>query len=279
MAFKPAMHGRDHRPHKYGTTTGASGADPADGMLYLPSAAETDGQVLTRDSTATYGIKWAAGGGVIRNSPKFTVQGYEWQQVFQYNQWTASFTADSAAPFGGYADLGNTDGNRTGFGLPLGPYASFWMVRIWYYRDTDYGKLDLEMATTKVDELTATSGGSGTAYSIEDIFNGPASWYHPSGGYTIDCYSATPGWTTNFFQPFWVWGSDGQMLSAHGTSTPAGVRKPFGTVSDMAAGGDESVWWWIRVKVNGKNASSSGYKARVAGITCARMTGSGYSVT
>lgn len=53
-----ANHGRDHIPPKYGTTTGGA-ADKIQGMLFLPSDAETDGQVLTRDSTSTYGIKWA----------------------------------------------------------------------------------------------------------------------------------------------------------------------------------------------------------------------------
>lgn len=59
---KPAIHGRDHVPGKYGgTATGHS--DKIDGMLYLPSASETTGQVLTRDSTAAHGIKWATSSG------------------------------------------------------------------------------------------------------------------------------------------------------------------------------------------------------------------------
>jgi hypothetical protein len=70
MAYKPPMHGKDHRPPKYGTAPGpGGGSDPVDGMLWLPSGAETDGQVLARDSTATYGIKWATASGGSTSQP------------------------------------------------------------------------------------------------------------------------------------------------------------------------------------------------------------------
>lgn len=52
-----ANHGRDHIPGKYGDGTGKA-SDPITGMLYIPSDAETDGQVLVRDSTAPYGVRW-----------------------------------------------------------------------------------------------------------------------------------------------------------------------------------------------------------------------------
>lgn len=61
MQKRVEKHGRDHRPPKYGTTTGG-GADPTRGMLFLPSADETDGQVLSRDSGATYGLSWVNAG-------------------------------------------------------------------------------------------------------------------------------------------------------------------------------------------------------------------------
>lgn len=70
---KPDFHGREHRPAKYGDATGAfgGGADATEGMLYLPSSTETDGQVLTRDSSTDHGMSWAtpsssSGTGIVR---------------------------------------------------------------------------------------------------------------------------------------------------------------------------------------------------------------------
>lgn len=220
--------------------------------------------------------------GVTRGSNKYDVHGPEWQMNFVQNLWTATATVDAASPWNGYADLGNSDGNYVGFGCPLGPSETFWRVGIWFYQDTDYGRLKLQLGTTRVDEFAATSGSYGTAYSIQDPFTPSViTWYDfdvadPTN--QLDGYSVTPGWTFNFFQPFWIMGPDGQQLATNGVTTPAGPRKAFADQSDFAAGGDDSVYWWPRLIVNGKNASSTGFKARVSGMTVARITGSGYSV-
>lgn len=218
----------------------------------------------------------------VRGDHKYSVQGPEWALPFSYNQWSATATQDLTAPFGGYADLGNSNGNRVGFGAPLGPSQTFWRVGMWYYTGPDYGKLQLNLATTYVNEIGATGGTYGTAYSIQDLFTpGAASWYVQDpvdGDWTLDGYAAVGAWAFNWFDEFWIMGPDGQQLSADGVTTPAGPRKAFADQSDFAAGGDDSVYWWVSVKVNGKNASSTGHKGRVAGLTCARITGSGYGI-
>jgi hypothetical protein len=39
----------------------------------------------------------------------------------------------------------------------------------------------------------------------------------------------------------------------------------------MNGGGDGSVVWWLRVRVNGKNASSSAYRARIYSLEVVRV--------
>jgi hypothetical protein len=194
--------------------------------------------------------------------------------VFTYNLWNATITYDTAAPFGAYADLGNSNGNDVGFGLPLGPKDTLWMVGAWFYRGTDYGKLQLELATTTMD--ASSVGPYYGTISIADPSTPAATWYSPNTSFSHDGYSASPTWAFNWWSPFWLLGSDGTMLTADGTAS-AGERLVIaGTREFATGGGDESVYWWVRLRVNGKNGSSSGYKARIAGLQVVRFTGTGY---
>lgn len=216
----------------------------------------------------------------LRGNHKYGVCGPEWDLVHAYNLWNHTCVHDITAPFSAYADLGNSNGNDVGFGCPLGPTNSLWITGLWYYKGPDYGKLTFEMTTTTVDTLTGTSGDVWSNVAILDPLYDPATWYTLQAPAFVDGYQATEAWAFNWFLPFWVAGPDGQQLSANGTLSATGTpdHRIIAGTSDMAAGGDESVYWWLRVRVDGKNASSSGYKAKVAGFQTARLTGTGFVV-
>lgn len=283
MIKQHANHGGDHRPPKYGTTQEGGGTDPIRGMLYLPSDAETDGQVLTRASTSDHGIAWAdagSGSSVEYGTHKHTMYGREWEQISDAAYWASNagswnFVADSAAhPMGGgYMEWsgGNatSDPFRLWMGLPLSPIGSAWAVSVWYFQDTDQGRFSVEWATTSNDEIGATGLGSTT--SVVDPFYTPATWYranNPGAGAWSsadggDCYGVTPGWQrVTGIARIALTGAEGAQLAGDGAAPTGDWSSP----QMMNAGAAPSVQWWLSLRVNGKNASSSGYGLKIGGV-------------
>lgn len=236
-----------------------------------------------------------SGAGVLQNPVpnKFTMLGPEWDA---YMAGTLSggngtdnfggswvFTYDTTAPFGGYVST-SVDDDWIYFGMPLGPALSGWGVDMWVWQDDDVGILDIEWATLPIDELSAYSLGS--AISIIDPIEFPQpsmTWYNTNNlvdlgnSYRVDPYTAgTPAWLMVAARsPIVITGADGDMLSSNGT-TPSPDTWFWNRA--MNGGGDFSVYWWVRVRVNGKNASSSAYNARIAAMRVVRMNGNGVRV-
>lgn len=189
--------------------------------------------------------------------------------------WTA--VADSAAPWGGYIES-TVDDDWFAFPMQLGPQYSGWAVAVWYYAASDAGKFEIDWATSPADERSNTPTGpigSSTsmispldwAYWGADAF----SWYNTantgdlSHTYKVDAYSVSPGWGNPVVErsPFVIMGADGTMLTANGSASTL----DFEWNRDFNGGGGRDVVWWCRIHTNGKNASSSGYRTRIAGIT------------
>ena len=214
---------------------------------------------------------------------KYTMHGLEWQP-FIANSPSAvnggggfTFTRDSAAPFGGYITSSGADGDFIGFGLPLGPRGSGWAVSLWAENGSDKGKIQIEWATVSVDELAAYAAGSDV--SIIDPGEQSLTYYKttPTGAASSlsDWYAAGTSWGfVAQSSPIVVSGADGQMLAADGVANGDWF---YG--EDMMGGGDASVYWWIRLRVNGKHASSSSYVAKIAGLTIYRLNGNGQPIT
>lgn len=219
---------------------------------------------------------------------KHSILGPEFQafeSVVGVAQGTSPFgyTFDNTAPFGAYIDE-TTDGSWFTFAMPLGPRYSMWAVNVWYQRSSDGGIIELEWATTSIDQI-----GTDTYGSVRSIANPPgdvgASWYYPSATashYQIDTYNAGTSWVHARRSRIIIVGADGVMLSADGAtaSDVTGVYEGLtATQKAMNGGGDPSVMWWLRLKCNGKNASSSGFRMRVAGVSVVRIHADDNSVT
>ena len=254
-------HGRDHQPPKYGDTTGG-GNDPTRGMLFLPSSTETDAQVLTRDSTATYGIKWADAGGV---SPVYMPG----SQMFTGLQLFAAHTANdgiqvvqsSAVLHGGYASiyttfdpdepsintplmilpvwLGKADGT---FGPPKGAtdggYTGHYLVR----KGPDCCSMNLQIASAVVGGVVIDP------YSVswvdirdDDLYAASSSWGDP--------------WTTTSanYRTFLIklTGADGDVATTYNSG------------GSLALDGGPGLYYF-GFRRTGKNASSSDYLLDIA---------------
>lgn len=259
---KPVIHADDHRPSWHAD---GAGADPFDWLA-------------------------APAGGAVAYPVVHSLEGWELKTYLDFanNEAFGSFAADTAAPFGGYITsvAGNTDGIGIYVGLgPLG-LGTAWAVDLFLRQGNDSGKVCVEYGTTPVDELATTAAlgyaggagiGSSTSFSDPDELDTSFSgWWKPASG-TIDLYSAA-GTTWGAYTatyPFWVAGADGSMLTADAVDPG-----PYGGASRAAfetGGGD--VCWWIRVRSNGKNASSSGYGFRMAGFRMYRINGNGGPVS
>lgn len=218
----------------------------------------------------------------------------------QGNEAFGSPTYDAAAPFGAYiSSIGATQANAEEgiyFGLgPLGPRTS-WGVDLIMRQGPDSGKVIVEFGTTPVDEQgwslevgypppgIGTDKSIVTPYQSTGIGSGGgefSGWWQADTAFTgIDLYSAVNTdweywpWYSFSTAPFWVLGDDGSMLTAHGQNGPvdAANQQCF-----ITGGGDQA--WWMRIRANGKNASSSGYGFRLAGFRMYRQNGDGDIVT
>ena len=272
-------HGRYHKPPKYGDTSGG-GEDPVSGMLYLPSAAETNDQVLTRDSTATHGIKWANAGGsglaYVATPDQFLLAGpmlQGWWDIVNTNANAVinSYTFDNTVPFGGYVST-TGDGGWMVMGASPGPRYGLWATQVWCKHGPAQGKIEVNFGTSSVDQINSADA-FGSTRSIQDPPSLAGAWYKTSSTtarYVIDAYNAGTSWPVRTLSKFLIDGADGAMLAADGTSAGANFSADVGK---FVAGGDPSVRWWVRLKVNGKNASSSAHNMDIAGIRLVRING------
>ena len=194
---------------------------------------------------------------------KYAMAGAEWKTASMYvsNGANVQATVDTTVPFGGYIEI-NGDGEYFVVGMPLGPKGSTWAINMGYHQTSDSGKVIFEWQTTDVDSNRGTAG-------YPEALEGPewvSSTYYTDTGATShqDFYAAAPADAYNSsYSPIVINGADGAMLSANGTATAP--SPPYGGITSklMNGGGDGGVYWWLRVRVNGKHASSSGYKARI----------------
>jgi len=220
-----------------------------------------------------------------------SVQGWELQTYTAdpNNDGFGALVKDTAAPFGGYiSSVGAANGKGIYLGLgPLGPGTGWW-VDLWLRQGNDSGNVLVEYGTTPADEYNNSSTYNvGTLNSAADPSLDPnfSGWFSPQAGAdTIQLYAAGgTAWDVYVKQAsFYVSGADGAMLTANGDTTaanPPAIPEFFAGQYGMNGGGDASVYWWIKIRSSGKNASSSGYGFRFAGYRLYRMNGDGMGVS
>ena len=247
-------HGRYHRPPKYGDTSGG-GEDPVSGMLWLPSASETNDQVLTRDSTSTHGIKWAAAGATVQNAPPFLELPLAMKDQSTQLEDSWDWTVDATYVNCGYLEK-TTDGQVVSWMVNLQPARSAWIIGVITGMGADYGKLETQLASNPIDQSIFTA----------DRFPEESANLTYVTLQTFDCYNATTlknvQWAS--FTIFLITGDEGTNGTAFttGTGLYAGIK-----TWDGGPGLHR-----VRLKTNGKHASSTGYRNRVSQLVVARVS-------
>lgn len=183
-------------------------------------------------------------------------------------QW--EWVDDATCPFDGVALSTSVDGDWFPFALGnLGPEGSGYGVAFWYYGDATGAQIDLEFATTSVDEVDNTSGPVGSTTSVlaagdfEFWDATPPGWYNnanltPDHGYRFDLSDGAAGWAIGNVimnaSTFFLNAADGTPLTADGVVDVSGN---WDESSAFAAGGGPDLQWWMRMLVSpGGNAGT-----------------------
>jgi hypothetical protein len=134
-------------------------------------------------------------------------------------------------------------------GARLGPKGSNWAFSISYLRGPDFGKIYLDAATA-IENLDGT---------VTDI--GTVTWVNIAGNQ--DGYLAAAGiGGNNGAWPFFMDGEDGAQLTTWNNVT---------THADGGAG-----IWLFKIRINGKNAASTGFKGAIFELGIVRYDTTGF---
>lgn len=171
---------------------------------------------------------------------------------FDSAAWT--YTIDAAAPGGGYAE-NTADGAEQSWLVNLGPEDSAWKILVVGAKGTDYGILDVCLASAPPDSFWGADLGypmdtTSITYVVLE---------------SLDFYAGAPAAypnTTNA-QPFKIDGADGDV----GTAFTAGAGSYSG--QDIWDGG--SGMHRVKLEVNGQNGSSGGYRMRISQVWIMRV--------
>lgn len=191
---------------------------------------------------------------------------------------------DATCPFDGVALSTATDGDWFPFALGnLGPQYSGYGVAFWYYGDATGATVDIEFATTPVDEAGNTPGGPyGSSTSVigpSDIEYWGASdpgWFNngnltPDHGYEFDLSGGAAGWAIGNVimnaSTFMLASADGTPLTADANSYAANWDES----SEFFAGGGPDLCWWMRLRVSA--GGNGGFLARIGQVWVYRLNG------
>jgi hypothetical protein len=190
-----------------------------------------------------------------------------------------NWTRDTSIDFGGYLhnDPGAADGDEMFIGAPLGPRWSCWNLDICYGRGPDHGIIDAQVVTVpfyrtcggvgvlspppsagaRFDIPNASDSGFSSAYDDWD-------WFDFNAG--VDGYNSTEtfnSYHSEMGRTFRITGKYGKLL----TNPDTGLCEPL--TGDSFDSGDGLIYYF-RLFVNGKNASSSGFKFRIQAVRLSR---------
>lgn len=163
----------------------------------------------------------------------------------------------------------------------LGPKGSVWDMSLVARRNTDCGQITMQLGTLSEDNAYGVNTNGGAANGIgalEDVDDAPITFYDLPRDGTVgggadyaDLYNGSLvdyGSSAQFIDSwrFRIMGDDGATLTAISDNNQAD-----GTHVEVNGGAG---MYAVRLKITGKNASSSGYRARIHYWNIRRVTGS-----
>lgn len=163
-----------------------------------------------------------------------------------------NYVIDNTYPHNGYVEQ-TTDQNYIAWPVELGPQGSIWLPIALFDKGPDRGKYELQLAGAEPD--TATGVPTGPSNIAAGDWKTHANLTYDGYAVGANPYPGSP----QIFSAFRINGADG----AKGTAFSAGF---YGLDWDGGSGG-----YGIRVKTNGKNAASTGFRRRLSGLVLLRL--------
>lgn len=182
--------------------------------------------------------------------------------VLGFDSGWGTVTYDSTVYGGAYRGQATpADQNWVAFPCRLGPVGSVWGFDVVYRKGPGYGRLAIDLATSSEDGLTGATGyeGPGLAQQPFDVS------FVQVNGFAEDGYDAAPSsdFVAQRSVQFRIGGNSGVPLTAFSTDPVTG-----GLRGDGGPG-----LYWVRFRVNGKHASSSGYAFDIQYAAAERVLG------
>jgi len=179
---------------------------------------------------------------------------------FQSNGYL-TWVIDSTYPNNGYMQQAAGNGGYVAWPINFGPQGSYWMPIPVMDQGPDRPKIRLEFAVAPYEDDGFSWGfpPGGMFMSYDDCnVNG---YFHTLEPTRFDLYQAVadpyPG-NSQIFKPFQIHGADNEV----GTGF-------FGAYDNLWSGGSGP--HWVRLRVDGKHASSSGYNWRISEFKFLRL--------
>ncbi len=187
--------------------------------------------------------------------------------------WNWDFTTWS----GGYVTKATSpgDGDNFSFMALLSPQGSIWQLSYTYWVGPSYGKVATSIASLGYQLDTRPSGCPVGKIQPWDVGYGDNLNYLTLGAWTQDCYNVAESQAlvdgTGILQVI-PGGDNGDPLTdlsdAGSQCADGGGLDPYTSVLVMDGGPG---WYRFQLAVNGKNASSSGFKFRISSATLVRL--------
>lgn len=178
-----------------------------------------------------------------------------------------TFTVDDRVRLNAYLESTGAQDAYFQRKFTLGPEGSLWTAYVGYAAAPDGGKAKLSIAS--VPSPNPVRGGSNDVGTLQpDSSGGSDPWNWVELG-TLDTYAAAfIDAATTFSASFRLMGGDEADLTAIAGTDP---------FVPCATGDGGAGQYAMRVEVNGKNVSSSGYVLRITEVTFMRLDDSGFA--
>ncbi len=181
------------------------------------------------------------------------------------------WVGDAASWGGGYVTrVFPADGDFFEFSFLASPEGSGWGLNFLAYNGPDYGKIDIKVASLGYQLDSRPSGCPVGKIQSDDGSYGDPPDFIAWGGQ--DFYAAVEGQENLGQYDFFVGGQVGDVLtdiSDVGNPCADGSGDDPMTFIPVTDGGPG--WYRVKMVVNGKNASSSGYRVRITRASLIRL--------
>lgn len=180
-----------------------------------------------------------------------------------FNAFLNNFQETAFGGAGGSTTASNGDLFYARFAL--GPQGSTWKFQIGYVTGPDFGKLQFGLASNA--ETYNPADGRGTAGRLQPSTGGAAATYTEPLFWTIDGYTAAGGSSYDGLAVVQIGGTAGTAQTSMTSHTGY-----FGGSTGYESNGGPGIYT-LRLRVNGKSGSSSGYKVGLWNVSAMRIAG------